>query len=225
MIGTGGFMNWARVFFGSLLAIAGAVLLLDYTGALDAGDVFATWWPLVVIAAGVLSYFSNPRNWQIPLIIVIVGAALLLRSTGVVETLEVVVPALLILVGIFVIAGRSMGSKSQEAGDRITGFTVFSGSQIASHSKQFQGGSLGALFGGVEVDLRDAHPAPGANLDVFAAFGGIEIRVPQGWQVTTKGLPIFGGFDNATTKDSLPPDSPHLDINATVLFGGLDVRH
>jgi len=218
-------MNWARVFFGSLLAIVGVLLLLDYAGTLDAGDVISMWWPVVVIAAGAISYFSNPKHWQIPLIIIIVGAALLLRSTGVVETLEVVVPALLILVGVFVIAGRGLGNRTAEAGDRISGFTVFSGSQIASHSKQFQGGSIGSIFGGVEVDLRDAHPAPGASFDAFTAFGGIEIRVPQGWQVTIKGLPIFGGFDNATTKDSLAPDAPRLDINATVLFGGVDVRH
>jgi hypothetical protein len=138
----------------------------------------------------------------------------------------VVVPALLILIGIFIIAGRRPGrGGTTEAGDRVNGFNIFSGSQVASHSNQFQGGSVGVLFGGAEIDLRDARPAPGASLDVFAAFGGVEVKVPQGWQVTTRGLPIFGGFDNATTKDTLPPDAPHLEINATVLFGGLEVRH
>jgi hypothetical protein len=81
------------------------------------------------------------------------------------------------------------------------------------------------VFGGAEIDLRDAIPAPGANLDVFTAFGGLEIQVPQGWQVDIKGLPIFGGFDNVTVKEQLGPDAPLLTINATVMFGGLEIKH
>ena len=43
--------------------------------------------------------------------------------------------------------------------------------------------------------------------------------------MTTKGIPILGGFENVTTKEMLPAGSPHLDINATVLFGGLELKH
>jgi hypothetical protein len=81
------------------------------------------------------------------------------------------------------------------------------------------------LFGGTEIDLRNAKPAPGAELDVFVAFGGAEIKVPEGWQVVTHGMPIFGGCENVTTTEPIREDAPTLDVNATVIFGGLEVKH
>ena len=137
---------------------------------------------------------------------------------------NIIIPAAIILVGLLVIFGRGLGSRT-EVGDRINSFNVFSGSEIASHSKQFEGGSISAVFGGAEVDLRDAVPAPGAVLDVFTAFGGVEVTVPQGWHVATRGLPLFGGIENATAKDHIPADAPTLAVNATVLFGGLEIKH
>ena len=217
-------MNWGRLYFGSLIVAVGTLLLLDNADVLDAGDVLSTWWPAAVIAAGLLTLVANPRHWPVAVIITAVGAAFLLSSLDIVDISEIIIPAAIILVGILVILGRGLGSRT-EAGDRVNSFNVFSGSEIASHSKQFQGGSIAAVFGGADVDLRDALPAADAQLDVFAAFGGVEIRVPVGWQVITRGLPIFGGIDNVTAKEQLPADAPVLPISATALFGGIDIKH
>jgi hypothetical protein len=213
------------MFFGSVVVVLGALLMLDYADVLDSGQVIGDWWPVVFLVAGILAYFANRRRWVMPLVITVASAVLLLRTTGVVDSLAIIGPALLVLVGLFIIFGRGMDRGTIDARDRIKTFNVFSGSQLASHSKNFEGGSVGALFGGTEIDLRDAKPAPGASLDVFVAFGGTEIKVPKGWQVVTRGLPIFGAFDNVTAKETLPADAPVLDINATVLFGGLEVKH
>ena len=218
-------MNWARLFFGSVVVAVGVLLLLDNSGVLDAGKVLSTWWPVLVIVGGFLTFIANPRHWQIPLIVVVVGTALLLLTTGVVDSLNVVVPAVLILIGLFVILGRARPGRQVLDADRISSFNVFSGTEIASHSAEFKGGNIGALFGGAEIDLRDARLAPGAALDVFAAFGGVEIRVPDGWQVLTRGFPIFGGFENATVKERLGPEAPILEVHATILFGGMEIKH
>ena len=218
-------MNWARAFFGILIVTVGALLLLDNADVLDSGEVIGTWWPIPVIVGGLLSFAANPRHWIPPLVLVGGGVALLLRSTGVIEDLSGVFPILLILLGVLVIAGRGFGTSKTEVGDSLNSFNVFSGSEMASHSSSFEGGRVGAVFGGAEIDLRDATPAPGATLDVFTAFGGVEIRVPDGWRVDIGGMPLFGGFENATTKDRLGDDAPRLRIDATVLFGGLEVKH
>ena len=68
--------------------------------------------------------------------------------------------------------------------------------------------------------------APDAELDVFTAFGGTEIFVPYGWKVEMRGLPLFGGFENATKNDrDLPEDAPVLSVDATALFGAVAVKH
>jgi hypothetical protein len=219
------FMNWARAFFGTLIVAVGALLLLDNLEVIDSGELIATWWPVAIIAGGVLSYVANRRHVIMPLILVLAGVALLLRTTDTVDTLDLVVPVVVILVGLFLLFGRSLGSKRTEVGNRITSFNLFSGSEVASNSPSFEGGTVGAVFGGAEVDLRQATIAPDATLDVFVAFGGVEVYVPRGWRVDINGFPLFGGFDNATVKEPLPADSPLLRIDATVLFGGLDVKH
>jgi hypothetical protein len=217
-------MNWGRLFFGVLIVAVGTLLLLDNAEVLDAGEVIGNWWPAVVILAGILTFAANPRHWPVALIITGVGVAFLLSNLDILDISNVIIPAAIILVGLLVIFGRGLGSRT-EVGDRINSFNVFSGSELASHSKQFKGGSVSAVFGGAEIDLRDSLPAPDAELDIFAAFGGVEIRVPDGWQVQVRGMPLFGGIENATVKDSLPPDAPVLPINATVLFGGLEIKH
>jgi Domain of unknown function (DUF5668)/Cell wall-active antibiotics response 4TMS YvqF len=217
-------MNWGRVFFGLLVVAVGVILLLDNAGTLDSWEIFSTWWPAVLILAGVLTFAANPRHWPVALIITGVGAAFLLSNLGIVDIGDFIIPAAIIVVGLLVLFGRGLGSRT-EAGDRVNSFNVFSGSEIASHSKQFQGGNISAVFGGAEVDLRDTLPAPDARLDVFAAFGGVEVTVPEGWNVVTRGLPLFGGIENATAKETIPADAPTLAVNATVLFGGLEIKH
>jgi hypothetical protein len=219
-------MNRARLLFGSVVFALGTLLLLDVAGLLDAGRTIGMWWPVVLIAAGLLSLTANLRHWVMPVVMIGLGSMLLLRTTKVVDTLAVAGPLFLILLGLLVIFGR--GSTRHIGGgtqDRVNSFNLFSGSEIASKSDRFEGGSIGALFGGAEIDLRDAKPAPGAELDVFVAFGGAEIKVPEGWQVVTHGMPIFGGFENVTATESIEPGAPLLDVNATVIFGGLEVKH
>jgi hypothetical protein len=217
-------MNWGRLFFGLVVVAVGVILLLDNAGTVDAWDIFSTWWPAVVILAGLVTLAANPRHWPVALIITAVGTAFLLSNLGIVDIGQFIIPAAIIAVGLLVIFGRGLGSRT-EAGDRVNSFNVFSGSELASHSKQFQGGSVSAIFGGAEVDLRDAEPAPDAQLDVFTAFGGVELKVPEGWEVAVKGLPLFGGIENVTVKDTVAADAPKLTVSATVLFGGLEVKH
>jgi hypothetical protein len=217
-------VNWGRLFFGALIVGVGVVLLLDNADIVDAGEVFTTYWPVALILAGVLAFAANPRHWPVALIITGAGVAWLLSNLDIVDLGSIIIPAAIIAIGLLVILGRGLGSRT-EAGDSVNSFNVFSGSEIASHSKAFTGGSVTAVFGGAEVDLRDALPAPDARLDVFTAFGGIEIRVPQGWHVSVKGLPLFGGIDNVTAKEQLPENAPSLPVNATALFGGIEIKH
>jgi hypothetical protein len=218
-------MNWGRLFLGAVVIALGAVFLLDNLEVLDAGSVISTWWPLLVILAGILTWASNPRHWPFALLLAGVGVAMLLTTLDVLDLSDLVWPMILIVVGILILAGRGFGSRTVESGDEVNIFHIFSGSETASRSQAFRGGSVSVLFGGSELDLREAAPASGATLDVFVAFGGVEIKVPRGWEVNIKGLPIFGGFENATAQDALGEGAPTLIVSATALFGGVEVSH
>lgn len=151
-------------------------------------------------------------------LLVVAGAVALLGVAG-------VWPAIIIVVGVRLLTRRSRPETPAAADDRVDAFVAFGGTEVAPRSPRFTGGTVGALFGGADVDLRGSVPDPGAELDVFAAFGGADVFVPEGWRVNVHGLPLFGGIENVTAHESLPEDAPVLDLRATVLFGGVEVKH
>lgn len=104
---------------------------------------------------------------------------------------------------------------------------IFGGPKLVSTAQQFQGAWLTAIFGGITLDLRDARPAAeGACINATAAFGGIEILVPEGWRISVRSTPIFGGLDDKTDHSKPPAaDAPTLHVDAVTVFGGVDIKH
>ena len=67
-------------FSGVLLVVFGGLFLADQLGALSFGHVFRTWWPALLVIAGLLQLIERPASVFGPLIMVTVGAALLLAN-------------------------------------------------------------------------------------------------------------------------------------------------
>jgi hypothetical protein len=106
-------------------------------------------------------------------------------------------------------------------------FAIFGGGHRRIDSKEFEGGDAVALFGGIQLDLRMADTKlPEVNIDVTAAFGGVEIRVPETWAVSMRVTSVFGGYDDKT---HVPPPGaakpPTLVVTGAVIFGGLAVKN
>jgi hypothetical protein len=81
-----------------------------------------------------------------------------------------------------------------------------------------------ALFGGVEIDLRDASLEDReVTIIANAIFGGVDITVPEGVAVITSGAGIMGGYDGPSD-DGGAPDGPVIHIKGVAIFGGVDVR-
>ena len=96
---------------------------------------------------------------------------------------------------------------------------------IVVQSREFRGGSLTAVMGGVTVDLREAGLSPdGATINVQSALSGIDILVPRDWQVVCDVGAVCGGIHG----ERLPPVSnergPRLRLTGMVVAGGLCVR-
>ena len=223
-------MKPGRALLGLILIGLGTLFLLDRAGILDAGEVIADWWPVVLIAVGLIQLTERPHSIVGPLIVVAVGVILLLITTDVVEgnVWDYVWPAVLIVIGVAVIARRGGSLPRGPAGEDVVRATgIFGGPEIASTSQRFKGASLTAIFGGVTLDVRHARPDPeGATVTATAAFGGIDIIVPRGWRVTVRGTPIFGGLNDKTERvGDLSEDPPTLVIDAVAIFGGVEVKH
>lgn len=115
---------------------------------------------------------------------------------------------------------RALPSQGDEDSNELSLVAVLDGIELKSRATAFKGGSMFALIGGIEVDLRDATIAPGAQLSVNALVGGIEIEIPPGWRVESSVKAISGGVD---VPDDGDPDAPVLVLDGLAVMGGIQV--
>jgi len=212
-----------QVFLGVLIVAVGVVALLIQLDviALDLGQLFADWWPLIIIGVGLAALVSVPRAWVGPSVIIAVGVFFLLRTLDVIDVnFWELWPVAVILVGLSLIT--SFGRRTSEE-DTINSTVIWWGSERKTRSRQFKGGSLTAIMGGIEVDLREADIVDKAEIAIFALWGGVEVKVPPTWRVHVSGLPLLGGWDDKTTLP-LQDGAPELIVHVTAIMGGAEIK-
>jgi hypothetical protein len=211
---------------GIIIVAVGAGFLLDTLNLWDFSTVMSQWWPLTIVVVGVLSLLTNPRVLAWPLMIIVVGLLLLLKELGVLDfnVWGLIWPAILIFVGLSFISGRFGQGNKESTDDDLDLFVAFSGIDTVNRSHDFRGGRATAIFGGIALDLRQATIKKEARFDTFTAFGGLELKVPEGWVVKTSVLPLFGGWDDKSKKPE-SKDAPVLYLRGTCVFGGVEIRN
>ncbi|HKV05852.1 MAG TPA: DUF5668 domain-containing protein [Candidatus Acidoferrales bacterium] len=110
---------------------------------------------------------------------------------------------------------------------RVNLVRIFSGARWRIVSKDFTGGEIVTIFGGFRLDLRDADLRGNqARIDAVSVFGGGEILVPPNWTVVSRGVGIFGGYENRTTAPLQPgaggsSETKKLVVTGAAIFGGI----
>ena len=217
---------------GVLLIIIGILFLLETLNIMNLGPLFTNWWPLIPIAIGILKLKGHDKTGGA--IILIAGVAFLSATLGIINWGNILRlwPLILVAIGLSIImkarSGIWWGVKSSRAisEDFIKSSVIFGGLNRTVASENFKGGDVTAIFGGVELDLRQAKPSPeGCQLNITALFGGVEITVPQDWQLAVSGTPILGGIENKTTWTGSEKDRKKVHCQCTAAFGGIEIRN
>jgi hypothetical protein len=63
-----------------------------------------------------------------------------------------------------------------------------------------------------------------AVVEVFTLMGGSTIRVPDGWTVVIRAVPIMGGVKDRRSGARDLPGSPRIVVRGFIVMGGLDIR-
>jgi hypothetical protein len=219
-----------RVILGVTIIVIGLLAALDALDLLRVGNVVRLW-PLVLIGFGLANLlgatFRGQRVWGG--ILLVLGALILAANTDLLDiSWNFIWPVILILLGVLVLSrslGGGRGGASPE--DWINEWALFGGGERRYASKSLRGGEANAVFGGLDIDLRDAELAEDtAVLDCFVLFGGIDIRVPAGWQIVIQAIPVFGGVSDSTRRpaDTAAVGAKRLLVRGTALFGGIEVK-
>jgi predicted membrane protein len=107
----------------------------------------------------------------------------------------------------------------------LSAMAILGSVERRNNCQDFRGGSATAVMGRCEIDLRAAAiTAPHEPvLEIFAMWGGIEVRVPPDWTVVSQVDPILGAYDDATQ----PPkqESKRFVIRGSVIMGGIEVTN
>lgn len=197
---------------------------------------------------------SGERLWGC--IEVAVGVLLLLRYFDVIQiSLFRLWPGTLVLLGIYLIwqaAGRRAEAPGTPAADDpirvglgarfartrglggsnpdprvLDGFTLFGGGNRVVRTPDFRGGTVTTIFGSFEIDLTDAVIAgDSASIEFLVIFGGVELRVPDGWNVVVNATPIIGGVEYKPRPGRLGETaSKTLMVTGLVVFGGIEIKN
>lgn len=222
----------AQVVFGLLILILGVLFTLDNFDLIDAGR-YLRYWPAALVAVGLLKIYHAARHghgWFGGLVFLGIGSWMLLNGVLYFRIdIRDLFPLLLVLLGGYMVWRGFGGQRRDHKADGHSSFSalaVMGGIARRSSSQAFQGADLTAVMGGCEIDLRQASIVPGteAIVDLFAFWGGIDIKVPEDWTVVTRAMPLMGGVEDKTRAPQ-GAATRRLIVRGIVVMGGVVIKN
>ena len=220
----------AQVLFGLIVIVVGIVFTLANLGIIEA-DQYLSYWPAGLVAVGLLKLWQARDGHGIfgGSFMVVVGGWMLLEHIAVIRIdIRDVWPLFLVFLGGYLMFKGFGGGRRTSTADstaHITALAIMAGVVRRSSSTAFEGGDLTAIMGGCDIDLRRASIAGDeAVIDVFAFWGGIELKVPQDWHVIGRVTPLMGGYEDKTQTQPAQA-SKRLVIRGLAIMGGIDVKN
>jgi len=230
---------------GLILVGIGALFFLNHLHIIYIREWMA-YWPVILIAIGIVKLVdSNFTNGRVAGGVLFgLGVIFLAQSLGFIQLrIRDMWPLILIGLGLMLLfqraqwylrlpdrpinIGSSFRADTGNVANTVKIDAVFSGGKRVMKTQDFQGGEIVTVFGGIELDLRQAGIAgDSAILEVNAIFGGVEISIPQSWSAVVEGVGIFGGFGDSTLQpDPRDPAAKRLIVRGAAIFGGVEVKN
>jgi hypothetical protein len=234
--------SWSLA-LGAVILSAGVVLLLDQQGLVSADRVFQYFWPVIFIAFG-LSFLECKDRRILGFILLTIGTLLILENLGIAHiNFGLIWPLIVIGIGVLLIwrtiKPTGAGSNSfpwwntlhfggADSDSEFNHVAVFSGFKRRTNSKAFRGGKILAVFGGFQIDLRQADiEGDFAVIEAISFMGGGEIKVPYTWRVSMDGIGLMGGYVDETDPVPATNSAPQkrLIVKGAAIMGGVVVKN
>lgn len=223
---------WGLAFIAVGLLIAGKIL-----DVIRFEIFFDGWWTLFIIVPCFIGLFDKGSKTG-NLIGMGIGVVLLLACQDILDfslVWKLLFPAILIIIGCSFIFKDVVGKKvndrikelnskrSRGEGYNSQHAAVFSGLDLKFDNEQVNSMNLDAVFGGIDVDLRNAIINDDVVINATAIFGGIDIKVPDNVNVEVKSTSIFGGVssDKANVNEI---GRKTIYVNGSGVFGGVSIK-
>ena len=211
----------------------GVFFLLTENRIIAAHDIWRLW-PLVLIAGGITRLTGHgPSSRIVGVLLIVLGSVFEAAEFGWLGlNMHSIWPLMLIALGILLL-WRNMQPRRYGAPPVVTAIkddvdhvAIFGGGERRIGGDNFESASLLAVFGGYKIDLRKAAmKGTSAVVDANAIFGGIEILVPESWNVVVRGAGIFGGYGDESHHPDPGVPAPQLIVEGVAVFGGVAIKN
>ena len=224
--------KFESILWGFVLIVLGLILGGNSLGITNIDIFFDGWWALFIIIPSFIGLFKeNEKTGSI--IGILIGVALLLCCQDILSfeiILKLIFPTILIIFGISMIFKDVISSKINDEIKKINAnnknnneySSTFSVQNINFDKEEFEGANLTAVFGGIELDLRNSIIKEDQVINCSAIFGGIDIIVPEDVNVKVKSSSVFGGIDLKKQSDKQYKKTIYVD--GKCIFGGVDIK-
>lgn len=195
-------------------------------------NLFA-WWPLFILIPSIGGLTTHGFRFS-SLFGCFIGFSLLMVTLNLWDWDDIqrlFVPVILILVGISILFRdlfrRNTAPKHVEMNytnvEAPEYSAIFSSQRVDFPNEVFRGTSINSIFGYVELNLRNAIITEDVVVHCTSIFAGADILVPPNVNVKVSSVPIFGGVSNKVHERN-EANAPTIFVNATCMFGGLDIK-
>jgi predicted membrane protein len=218
---------------GGLVCLVGLLLLLDHLNIISVDHLWR-FWPLILIAVGA-AHMAEPGRRQWGAVVLVVGAIFLLSSLNILrfDWAELWPLAIIVAGGMMIwnsLQAQRRRTDIPDSAATMNAYAIFSGLERRVTAKDFRFGRISAVFGGAELDFHDADiDGDTGELELNAIFGGVELRVPENWNVEARNQTMFGGYSDKTRNskraDEASAGGKTLIVSGTVMFGGVEVKN
>lgn len=226
-----------RFGLGLLVLIIGVIVLMKQLGF---GDLIPIrhLWPYFLIGLGILIGIKNNFRSPMPIVLIVIGIANVIPSFSfymgdrLVLSRHLVAPFILIAAGLFFIfvskKKRNFQSSSMTSNENyLQKDVIFGGAKEVITAKDFSGGDVTAIFGGVEINLVQADSSKDEIcINARAIFGGVEVIVPSHWEVKNEMTVALGSVDDQRVIRAQDPDLKRkvLVLKGACVFGGVEIK-
>lgn len=216
-----------------ILIAVGGVFLLNNLRLFPVHDVWE-YWPVALMIAGAfkLADSPDPRGRTLGGILLAAGAIILASNLSLIPiAADDLWPLALIGVGIFMLVNRTSNpwhSRASFVSNRQQEAAVFGGGKRKINTADFKYAKFDAVFGGFELDFREAGiVGDSATVEINAVFGGAEVRIPLNWSAVVQAAGVFGAFTDNSVQPNLAttPNVKRLYFKGAAVFGGVNIKN
>jgi hypothetical protein len=228
--------DWAasQRFLPAVILIAvGAIFLLSNLHVFPGRDIWE-YWPVALMIAGAfrLADAVDPKGRALGGILLVGGGIILAANLGLIPVdASDLWPLGLIAFGVFMLVNHtvfSWGGGGKYTTSRQSEAAVFGGGKRKINSADFKFAKFDAVFGGFEIDFREANiMGDSAIVEINAVFGGAEVRIPLNWSAEVQAAGVFGAFTDNSIQPNLAttPNFKRLYFKGAAVFGGVNIKN